>query len=84
MAAMQKLRCSHLNAHYTEHAETWNHSLTCYFHIICFLVRLMLQPLYPFTYAPHEKQISRQTVLYTSPVAFFFNAIQRNLLNRET
>ena len=28
-----RLRCGHLNTRRTEHAETWNHSLTRYFHI---------------------------------------------------
>ena len=33
-SATHTLQCSHLNALHTEHAETWNHSLTRYFHII--------------------------------------------------
>ena len=50
-SATHRLQCGHLNALHTEHTETWNHSLNCYFHIIkCCLVRLTLQPLYP----PHE------------------------------
>ena len=28
-----RLRCGHLNTRRTKHAETWNHSLTRYFHI---------------------------------------------------
>jgi hypothetical protein len=78
---MHRLRCGHLNTRYTEHAETWNHSLTPYFHIIwCFLVRLMLQPLYPFTYLC-TSWIENFSVDCTVPFThrLFFNAIQRSL-----
>jgi len=33
-SATHRLPCGHLNTRSTEHAETWNHCLTHYFHII--------------------------------------------------